>query len=242
MTSAARGSSRPARSRAAPLLSESVGANYIERNWPPALKESGAWSLKGLRQSFLNGALTRLPDPDAILRRKVVEFVEKGDFGLASGQNPDGTYQWLRFAEPVGADEVSFEADVYLLTKAKAQALKAPPATTAELTSESTSGQKTGEEGQFTEMAEISTVEGGEGQQESPPPSVRLRLAGTIPGEVWNRLGTRLLPKLRSGEDLRLGIEFSVTVKPEVAASLEAELRQALDDLGLRDRVKVERG
>lgn len=36
------------------LLNESVGAGYIERNWPPALKDSGAWPLASLRQSFLN--------------------------------------------------------------------------------------------------------------------------------------------------------------------------------------------
>jgi hypothetical protein len=45
------------------LLNESVGAGYIERNWPPALKDSGAWPLASLRQSFLNGSLTRLIDP-----------------------------------------------------------------------------------------------------------------------------------------------------------------------------------
>ena len=45
------------------LLNESVGAGYIERNWPPALKESGAWPLASLRQSFLNGSLTRLGGP-----------------------------------------------------------------------------------------------------------------------------------------------------------------------------------
>ena len=66
------------------LLNESVGAGYIERNWPPALKESGAWPLASLRQSFLNGSLTRLLDPDTILRGKIVEFVSRGDFGLAS--------------------------------------------------------------------------------------------------------------------------------------------------------------
>src|SRR5206468_2043277 len=27
--------------------------------WPPALKDAGAWPLTSLRQSFLNGALTR---------------------------------------------------------------------------------------------------------------------------------------------------------------------------------------
>ena len=52
------------------LLSESVGAGYIERHWPPALKESGAWPLSSLRKSFLDGSLTRLLDPDATLRRK----------------------------------------------------------------------------------------------------------------------------------------------------------------------------
>lgn len=40
------------------ILSESVGAGYIDRNWPPALKASGAWPLASLRQSFLNGSLT----------------------------------------------------------------------------------------------------------------------------------------------------------------------------------------
>ena len=56
------------------MLNESVGAGYLERNWPPALKESGAWPLTGLRQSFINGSLTRLVDPDAVLRRKIVEL------------------------------------------------------------------------------------------------------------------------------------------------------------------------
>ena len=30
--------------------------------------------------------LTRLIDPDAVLREKITEFVEKGEFGLASRQ------------------------------------------------------------------------------------------------------------------------------------------------------------
>ena len=48
--------------KAEALLNESVGAGYIERNWPPALKSSGEWPLASLRQSFLNGSLTRLLD------------------------------------------------------------------------------------------------------------------------------------------------------------------------------------
>jgi hypothetical protein len=33
------------------LLNKTVGAGYLERNWPMALKEGGAWPLKGCRQS-----------------------------------------------------------------------------------------------------------------------------------------------------------------------------------------------
>jgi hypothetical protein len=59
---------------------------------------------------------------------------------------------------------------------------------------------------------------------------------------VWNRFGTKVLPKLRSGDELTVGVEFSLTVKSELAASLEAELRQLLDDLGLGGKMRIERG
>src|SRR4030066_2465497 len=106
------------------LLNESVGAGYIERNWPPPLRDSAAWPLASLRQSFLNGSLTRILDPDTTLRNKIIEFVGKGDFGLASGQRSDGTYERIWFEEQISSDEVTFEAGVFLLTKAKAKALK----------------------------------------------------------------------------------------------------------------------
>ena len=60
------------------LLSKSVGVGYIERNWPPAFKDTGAWPLRGLRQNFLDGSLTRLLDPDSVLKQRLVEFVENG--------------------------------------------------------------------------------------------------------------------------------------------------------------------
>ena len=113
------------------LLNESVGAGYIERNWPPALRESGAWPLASLRQSFLNGSLTRLLDPDTILRSRIVDSVVKGDFGLASGQKDGGTYDRIWFGELVAPDEVTFDQGVFLLLKARAKALKAAPRTDA---------------------------------------------------------------------------------------------------------------
>jgi len=220
--------------KSAALLNESVGAGYIDRNWPPALKESGGWPLASLRQSFLNGSLTRLLDPDTTLRGKIVEFVARGDFGLASGQKADGTYERVWFQEPVTTDEVAFESGVFLLTKAKAQALKAGVPTPAP-GPEPQPGPPVPGPGRGPEP------EPGPG----PTPGVQtktIRLVGAVPPEVWNRLGTKVLPKLRSGSDLRVGVDFSVTVKSDIAANLTSDLRQILDDLGLADKVRIDAG
>ena len=215
-----------AASKAEGLLNESVGAGYVERNWPPALKESGAWPLASLRQALLNGSLTRLIDPDAVLRGKIPEFVARGDFGFASGQEPDGTYKRVWHREMLPADEVTFEADVFLLAKAKAQALKtgrptpapAPPPPGPAPTPEPTPGP-------------------------TPVPGTATRtfvLKGNVPPELWNRLGTKILPKLRSGNELQIGIDFSVTVESDVAKTFEADIRQILEDLGLTGKVRME--
>jgi hypothetical protein len=217
--------------KAEALLNESVGAGYIDRNWPPALKAAGAWPLASLRQSFLNGSLTRLVDPDAVLRNKIVEFVGRGDFGLGSAQRPDGSFERTWFEEPVPADEVAFDAGVFLLRKTVAAALKA--------------GLK---QGSMPELgvpppapAPVEPV-GGEtaGAPTASPHTRVLRLVGSVPPELWNRLGTKLLPKLRGGSELRVGIEFSVIVKGDGAANLASEVRQILQDLGLSDSVRIE--
>ena len=68
-----------------------------------------------------------------------------------------------------------------------------------------------------------------------------LRLVGTVPPELWNRLGTKVIPKLRSGDDLTVGIEFSVKVGAAFAKSMESDLQQILNDLGLASSVRIER-
>jgi hypothetical protein len=210
------------------LLNESVGAGYIERNWPPALKESAAWPLASLRQSFLNGSLTRLVDPDAVLKSKIVEFVSRGDFGLASGRKPDGSYERVWFEELVAPDEVAFDAGVFLLRKDSAKALKtgALPEPVPQPSSR---------------PEPITAPEPSLAPEPEPGATTKtLRLVGTVPPEVWNRLGTKILPKLRTGSDLRIGLEFTVTVKADTAGSLAAELQQILQELGLGEAVRVE--
>jgi len=224
--------------KAEALLNESVGAGYIDRNWPPAFKDSGAWPLASLRQSFLNGALTRLLDPDGVLKSKLVEFVGRGDFGLASGPKPEGGYERLWFSEPVPADEVAFESGVVLLKKAKAEELKKKPVPTpgdAKLTGVQPTGTGTGIGTGGPTIVQPPVVISPTG-----PATKTITLSGNIPAELWNRLGTRVLPKLRTGKDLKIGIDFSVTVDTANANDLQVELKQILTDLGLENSVELE--
>ena len=224
--------------KAEALLDESVGAGYIDRRWPPTFEKTEAWPLDSLRQSFLNGTLTRLLDPEAVLRRKIVEFVKKGEFGLASGDRGNGQYERIWYKETVSPEEVAFESNVFLLTRSKAEGLQAPLVAPPQ--------------------PEPVSPTPPNGPIESPPdpgpilppdvpPTVvgqttTLRIAGTVHPEVWNRIGTSIIPKLRAGggSDLSVGIEFSVSIDAAQIGSLGADLRQALADLGLSDRVRVE--
>ena len=147
---------------------------------------------------------------------------------------PDGSYERVWFEELVAPDEVAFDAGVFLLRKDSAKALKlgAPPKPV------SGPSPQPGPE-PFT-APELPLTPG-------PVPALgattkTLRLVGTVPPEIWNRLGTKILPKLRSGSDLRIGLEFTVTVKADAAGSLAAELQQILQELGLGEAVRVEEG
>jgi len=128
----------------------------------------------------------------------------------------------------VAPDEVAFDAGVFLLRKDYAKILKkgAPVHSVPEPTPQPHPDPS---------------------PEPRPPPAAEpaattttLRLVGMVPPEVWNRLGTKILPKLRSGSDLRIGLEFTVTVKSDTAASLGADLQQILQELGLSDAVRVE--
>ena len=128
-------------------------------------------------------------------------------------------------------DEVNFEANVFLLTKAKAKALKNKTKTEPVIETETKPGEK---EPTITEPVD----------EPKPGPTsqtVTLNLRGTIPPEMWNRLGTKLIPKLRSGSELKAEVSFSVSLDGKAVASFESELRQILEDLGLADKIRMEK-
>ncbi len=223
------------------LLNESVGARYIERNWPPAFKVSGAWPLSSLRQSFLDGSLTRLLNTDDVLVRKIVQFVDKGDFGLGSGRQPDGTFQRVAFGETIDPADVTFDANVYLLSREAAEGLTREP----EREPVRPVGVKTdSRETNPDETEERATAECSPDQEqpgtEKTTATQSIRIHGERPSESWNRIGTKLVTKLRGTQALKVGVSFDVTAEHGRAPTLLAEVRQILDELQLGGDVRID--
>ena len=214
------------------LLNETISVGYLGRQWPPAFKDSGAWPLTSLRQSFLDESLTRLRDPDTTLREKIVEFVRTGSFGLGSGPNDDGGYERLWYAEDMTSEEVAFDEAVFLVKKEKAEALRAPPV----------------DDTPPTPLPEPPPQPDTppRGASEKPPSgkeasTANIQINGSVPSESWNRLGTKVIAKLRSGTDLKIEVQCSVQVSANAADNLESEIKQALNDLGLQAVLQVKR-
>lgn len=155
----------------------------------------------------------------------------KGDFGLASGARSDGSYDRDWFEELLSPDEVNFDANVFLITKAKAKALRSRSKNEPAIENEPKQEEK-----QPTVPEPLPEPKAGLTSQ-----IVTLSLRGSIPPEIWNRLGTKLIPKLRSGTEVTAQVNFSVTLDSKAIASFEAELRQILDDLGLADKIRIEK-
>jgi hypothetical protein len=171
----------------------------------------------------LNGSLTRLPDPDAVLRSKIPEFVERGELGLASGLRSDGRYERVWFDLPLSRDEVAFEPGVFLLTRERAQQCLAPPAIV-----EPPAQEPTGDAGDEVIPEPSPPVREPESRG-----TVRVRLAGQLPPELWNKLGLRMIPKLKGGSNVRLNVEAEADFDGAIAGGVTSDLRGTLAELGL---------
>jgi hypothetical protein len=72
--------------------------------------------------------------------------------------------------------------------------------------------------------------------------SAFISVAGKIPPEQWNRLGTRLIPKMRAAGSVSATIRLEGEVDPARAAALSSELQQVIDEIGLSASIRIERG
>ena len=207
------------------------------------MKESRRWPLASLRQRFLNGSLTRLLEPDKVLRHKIIEFVARGEFGLGSGRRQDGGLNRVWFKETVEPDDVVFESDVHLVTRAAAQQLKAPPAPVVPTTPTPKPGATGADSAsQDPKAGQENQAKPNPGRGPEPTERRPVRIHGQIEPGLWNRIGRTLVPKLRSIDGLKVGMTFELIADAQLTDTLLTDVRQILDDLQLTDSVNIDVG
>ena len=216
-----------ARLRHDSLLSREIGASYIERNWPPALKESGMWPLAGLKAAFFQGQFTRLERADDALRTTIARAVSQGTFGMASGKDPN-RFDRVWHKEDIEQADITFDNDTYLLTGAKGKALKQAPATTATLAPQ-----------QPTDTAPaVSTTAAT--LPMSPPTAPKVSAVvweGEMKREQWNLFSLKVLTRLAEAEGLQINVKVKAKLKE--AQTLE-QINAALRELGISNPFRPE--
>ncbi|MBM4285998.1 MAG: ATP-binding protein [Deltaproteobacteria bacterium] len=215
-----------ARLRHAGELNQEVGPTYVERNWPLALKETGAWPLASLLAAFFQGRtlegaitdrpLTRLEKAEHSLKQMIVKAVRQGSFGLGIGKSEE-KFDRVWFKEELDLVDVMFDHETFLLLPPRAEAEKAggvlPDPTSPEPTT---------------------PVPPGTGPTPPVPPvekqPVDIEWRGTMPKEKWNLFSHRVLARLSTAESLQI----EVTVKAKVPdPTVKQQLNMALQDLDL---------
>jgi hypothetical protein len=213
-----------ARLRHDSLLSREIGASYIERNWPPALKESGVWPLAGLKAAFFQGQFTRLEKADDALKVTITRAVSQGMLGLASGK--DATcLDRVWFKEAVEVADITFDYDTYLLTAAKAKALKqgAPPPTVPPVPPPT--------------QPPLPQVEPPVTPPVPPtaPKATVVVWEGELKREQWNLFSLKVLTRLAQADDLQIDVKVKATLKE---GQTTEQLNAALRELGIHEEFK----
>jgi hypothetical protein len=219
-----------ARLRHDSLLSREIGASYIERNWPPALKESGTWPLASLKAAFFQGYFTRLEKAEDALRQTIARAVSQGTLGLACGKDAN-QFDRVWSKEAVELPDITFDYETYLLTAKKAKALKEGGA-------EPTTGKPppTAKPATVSPPPELPLGQ-TPGQQPTQPPSPVVSWQGQLKREQWNLFSLKVLTRLAQAEDVE--IEVKVRAKLKEAQTVE-QLNAALKELGIGQMFKRE--
>jgi hypothetical protein len=130
--------------------------------------------------------------------------------------------------------EVSFEPDVYLLLKTKAKSLKK---------AEQQPELELQFQGFLTPDIPVSpqpSLGNTPSLETSATPSEKnINITGKIPPDSWNRIGTKIIPKLRNGNNLQINVAISFSVNTSYAQSIESDIDQIIDDIGLSDDLKI---
>lgn len=216
-------------------VTDTVGVNFLLRNWPPALQE---WSTKSIRDAFF--ASTRFPrllKPDNV-RSTIVRGVSEGYFAYVS-RLQDGKYNQFVFNRDIDPIDVEISDDVAIIRRETAEAYGHAKNQQPIPDINDNSFVATGDS--LQDVFEVETT------HQTPTPSSsdgisgaqirRLRWSGVIPAQKWTIFYNKVLSRFAVGHQLRLRVEFDVRTDNGLSSQKLEETRLSLRELNLDDNV-----
>jgi hypothetical protein len=217
-------------------IQSGISPNLLVRNWPPAFQE---WSTKAVRDAFYASPLfPRLLNPDSI-RETIARGVSNSQLAYV-GKAASGKYHPFYFERSVNAADIEISDDMYIVTKETAEAYRkqiAQPGSVVPPPTPLTDGPDSGTQPDSDTWELTPTTDDGP-KETKPERDQGLTWSGEVPSQKWMNFYTKVLTKLgvNSGMTIRVNVECS----PDggVSAQKREEIRTALRELGLTDKIE----
>lgn len=223
---------------------QTVSPNFLVRNWPPAFVE---WSTKSVRDAFYASPLfPRLQNPD-LIKSTIASGVSGGVLAYV-GKTTDGRYEPFEFGTGLSANQVEVSDDVFIITKATAEAYKAGKTSTDNRIGTTTKPEVPEEGGNGG-----STTPGGSTgtpvTTASPGPLIdvpvsakakKIKWSGNVPPQKWTTFYTRVISRFATTDGLKITINVDVEPGDGVSTQRIEETKAALRELGLLDDVETD--
>jgi hypothetical protein len=225
------------------IVVDGVSPNFLTRYWPPALPE---WTTKAVRDAFYaSPKFPRLLKPAA-----VKETISRGlDAGTVAyvGKAADGSYEPFIYKRSLGADDIEFADDVYLITRDRAEEYLSKQAVPAQ--AEGAPQPTPGVVGTLSAIGPTRTPAGATTAPtgETPEASQQgleiagFRWTGEISPQKWMNFYTKVLSRFATAGGLKLTVTVDVEPPSGVTMSKIDETKVALRELGLPETINARR-
>lgn len=228
------------------LVVDGVSANFLVRNWAPALPE---WSTRQVRDAFFaSPKFPRLLRPDMV-RMTISRAVVDGILAYV-GKAGDGKYEPFVFKKAIREDQVEVSDDMYVIRREDAEAYLASAASSEAalpaplpftLTAKAAIVQALPTtSGASPAKARTDVPSSNFGAAASTPQTVPgFQWDGDVPAQKWMNFYTKVLARFATSGGLKLRVSVESHPHSGVTAQSLEEVRVALRELGLSEAIQV---
>lgn len=219
-------------------VTDSIGVNFLIRNWPPALTE---WGIKSIRDAFFaSSRFPRLLKPDDI-KNTIVRGVSEGHFAYVS-RPQNGQYDFFIFERDLNPYEIEINDDVAVVRRETAEAYYRTQ--NQRIISGNETDEPTAPGDQLEDASEPKSTHPmplPSLDDEIPAAQIRhLRWSGIIPAQKWTIFYNKVLSRFAVGHRLRLRVEFDVQTDDGISTQKMEETKLSLRELGLEDNINIQ--